>query len=153
MLFLQEINRNPAVLLKFVEQGPERVPRNLLTIRSWNVLLLVALQEDKDDWISLLYSHFGAFNSAFSAMMRSYTSSGVGSVATATTDLNQAHISMKLWLMLGNMKAAAGGEVVTAAIWNELWATFEGFLDVVETESQVGLYPVLLFQQFCLTID
>lgn len=33
-----------------------------------------------------------------------------------------------------------------AAVWNELWASYEGFLDVVETEAQVGLYPVSMHQ-------
>ncbi|KAF9533011.1 hypothetical protein CPB83DRAFT_806739 [Crepidotus variabilis] len=143
-LFLHEINRNAAVFLKFVEQGPERTPKGLLNIRSWNVLLLVALQEEKDDWLSLLHSHFNAFSHTFSSMMRSYSNSGISSPAAAATDVNQAHIAMKLWLMLANLRSWHGGETIIAAIWNELWASYESFLDVVETEAQVGLYPTLI---------
>lgn len=62
----------------------------------------------------------------------------------ATTDVNQTHIAMKLWLVIADFmcKLTKGGETLVATVWNELWAAYEGFLDVLETEAQAGLYPV-----------
>jgi hypothetical protein len=61
-----------------------------------------------------------------------------------TSDLNLSHIAMKLWLMLSasSSQTTSGREVIISEIWNELWFAYEGFLDVLDMEAQVGLYPV-----------
>ena len=92
----------------------------------------------------MLFSNFGPFTNIYGAMMRSYVQSGITSLGAATTDVNQTHITMKLWLMLANSMSTVvpGGESLVASMWNELWAAYEGFLDVLEMEAQVGQYPV-----------
>ena len=76
--------------------------------------------------------------------MRSYSSSGIQSVVMATSDINLSHIAIKLWLMLSASRSQTigGREALTSEIWNELWYAYEGFLDVLDMEAQVGLYPV-----------
>lgn len=79
--------------------------------------------------------------------MRSYATSGVSSAMVATHDVNQSHIAMKLWLMLANSRSLVipGGETLVFGAWNELWSSYETFLDVLDTEAQVGLHLVLFF--------
>jgi hypothetical protein len=76
--------------------------------------------------------------------MRSYSTSGINSLVMTTSDLNLSHIAMKLWLMLSasSSQTTSGREVIISEIWNELWFAYEGFLDVLDMEAQVGLYPV-----------
>jgi len=61
---------------------------------------------------------------------------------------------MKLWLMLANSMSTVvpGGESLVASMWNELWAAYEGFLDVLETEAQVGQYPVRYNPRRCCSL-
>jgi len=51
---------------------------------------------------------------------------------------------MKLWLMLSasSSQTISGQEAVVSHIWNDLWFAYERFLDVLDTEARVGLYPV-----------
>ena len=37
---------------------------------------------------------------------------------------------------------AKNGESSISTVWNELWPAYEGFLNVLETEAQVGQHPV-----------
>jgi hypothetical protein len=92
----------------------------------------------------MLLSHFHGFSSLFANVMRSYSTSGINSVAIATSDLNLSHIAMKLWLMLfaSTSQMTSGQEPSILDVWNELWFAYEGFLDVLDMEAQVGLYPV-----------
>src|SRR5258705_1397204 len=100
-----------------------------LSFRSWNILLLAALKEEKEDWKSTLLSHFHGFSSLFANVMRSYSSSGINSVVTATSDLNLSHIAMKLWLILSasSSQTISGQETVVSHIWNDLWFAYNGF--------------------------
>lgn len=102
------------------------------------------MQEGHKDYVYLLFGFFSAFSATYSTVLRSYTYSGISSPVAATTDINQAHISMKLWLMLANSicKFDQSGESVVSGVWNELWPPYEGFLKVLETEAPLGLYPV-----------
>ena len=113
-------------------------------MRSWNILLLVTLQESESDWKTMLYDQFTSFCNTYSAVLRTYVTSGIASAATATTDINQAHISLKLWVMLAHSISMSthNGETSVAGVWNELWPAYESFLDVLDTEARVGAYPV-----------
>lgn len=112
-------------------------------MRSWNFFLLVTLQESQEDWKYMVYEQFPIFCNTYSAMLRNYVSSGISSVATATTDINQAHVALKLWLMLAHSVSASthNGESSLAGVWNELWPAYESFLNILDTEARVGLYP------------
>ena len=92
----------------------------------------------------MLYSHFLAFTNVYLTLVRGYIQSGITSLETATADVNQLHISMKLWLMLVQSLSplAVGGEAQIFTVWNELWSAQESLLIVLEMEAQAGLYPV-----------
>jgi hypothetical protein len=89
----------------------------------------------------MLYSHFLTFTNAYSTLVRGYNQAGIPSLETATADVNQLHISTKLWLMLVQ-SLAVSGEVKIFTVWNELWLAQESLLNVLEMEAQTGLYPV-----------
>lgn len=97
-----------------------------------------------DEWRSLLYSHFLAFTNVYSTLVRGYAQAGIPSLETATADVNQLHISMKLWLMLVQSLSplAVGGETQMFTVWNELWSAQESLLNVLEMEAQAGLSTV-----------
>jgi hypothetical protein len=124
-----------------------------LTVRSWNILVLTALQESREDYKSLIYAHFSEFVNPYSNLLRTYVYSGISSSVTANTDINQAHIAIKLWLMLAHSMVlpAKNGEGSVSTVWNELWPAYEGFLNVLETEAQVGQYPVCQWPRLIIT--
>lgn len=39
---------------------------------------------------------------------------------------------------------AKNGESSISTVWNELWPAYEGFLNVLETEAQVGQHPTII---------
>ncbi|KAF8163325.1 hypothetical protein B0H34DRAFT_805778 [Crassisporium funariophilum] len=145
-LLLQAATRNPTLLQRFADHTSEKTSTSSLGIRSWNVLLLAALQEQQDDWISSIYAHFSTYSRTHSALLRTYVQSGITSLEAATTDVNQLHVAMKLWLMLAHSFSMLthGAETQIFKVWNELWSGYEGFLNVLEMEAQVGLYPTLI---------
>ncbi|KAF9482782.1 hypothetical protein BDN70DRAFT_800871 [Pholiota conissans] len=145
-IILEEINRDPTHFQRFTEPLMDKSPRYPLTLRSWNILLLITLQNMDDDWQTMIYDNFHSFTSVYSTMLRQYVSSGLSSAAMATTDINQAHIALRLWLMLGHSISTIihNGETVVTGIWNQLWPPFEGLLNVLETEARVGLNPAVI---------
>jgi hypothetical protein len=92
----------------------------------------------------MLYHNFLSFTNAYSTLVRGYVQSGIPSLETATADVNQLHISMKLWLMLVQSLSplAVDGERQIFTVWNELWSAQESLLNVLEMEAQAGLYTV-----------
>jgi len=141
---LQAARYNPTIFQKFAELASDKPSRYSCGIRSWNILLLASFQEVHDESRSMLYSHFLTFTNAYSTLVRGYNQAGIPSLETATADVNQLHISTKLWLMLVQSLSplAVGGEIFT--IWNELWLAQESLLNVLEMEAQTGLYPTLI---------
>jgi hypothetical protein len=133
-------------------QLEQKSARSAISLRSWNILLLVALREEKEDWAAMLFSHFSAFSSMFASTLRSYATSGISSATVATHDVNQSHIAMKLWLMLSNARSMVvpGGEALVFGTWNELCSAYEAFLDVMDTEAQVGLHLVRFIDISCV---
>ena len=92
----------------------------------------------------MLYSHFLTFTNTYSTLVRGYNQAGIVSLETATADVNQLHISTKLWLMLAQSLSTleVSGEAQIFTVWNELWSAQESLLNVLEMEAQNGLYPV-----------
>jgi hypothetical protein len=107
-------------------------------------LVLAALQEFREDYTSLIYAQFSKFSNVYSVLLRTYIYSGISSSATATTDVNQIHIAIKLWLMLAHSMVilAKNGEGSVSKVWNALWLEYEGFFNALENEAQVGQHPV-----------
>ncbi len=130
----------------------QKSARSAISLRSWNIMLLIALREEKEDWAAMLFSHFSAFSSMFASTLRSYATSGISSATVATHDVNQSHIAMKLWLMLSNSRSMVvpGGETLVSETWNELWSAYEAFLDVMDNEAQVGLHLVRFIDIPCV---
>jgi len=143
---LQAARNNPAIFQKFADYALDKPSRYSCAIRSWNVLLLASFQEVHDESRAILYSHFSTFTNAHSTLVRGYVQGGIPSLETATADVNQLHISMKLWLMLVQSLSplAVGGGAQIFTVWNELWSGQESLLNVLELEAQAGLYPTLI---------
>ncbi|KAF4615386.1 hypothetical protein D9613_003079 [Agrocybe pediades] len=151
---LQIANQDPSVLQKIMDPTSEKF-RGLLSIRSWNILVLSTLEAGHDDWISMMFSYFPTFCATFSALLRSYVQSGISSALAATTDVNQTHIAMKLWLMVADFmcKLTKGGDTMIASVWAELWAAYDGFLHVLEIEAQARMNPTLITLASTSTAD
>ncbi|KAF8910955.1 hypothetical protein CPB84DRAFT_1842225 [Gymnopilus junonius] len=117
-LLLRSASEDSGILQKIRES---RLP---LSIRSWNVLLLVTLQEGHSDWMSMMNIVISSCNDR----------------------CEPAHIAMKGWLILVNglSHEYEGREGMVSSVWNELWPAYEEFLTVLETEAQAGLRPTLI---------
>ncbi|RXW20753.1 hypothetical protein EST38_g5104 [Candolleomyces aberdarensis] len=116
------------------------------SLRSWTVLALAALQEEPSrKWVLILYHHFMSFSHTYLAAMRTYAQSNLSS-ESAASDINQAYVATKLWLMLAqrvsNMTGAGDGPMLR--VWNELWPVFESIIDGLEVEARAGLSSTLL---------
>ncbi|KAJ2931375.1 hypothetical protein H1R20_g5743, partial [Candolleomyces eurysporus] len=116
------------------------------SLRSWTVLALTALQEEPSrKWVLILYQHFMSFSYTYLAAMRTYAQSNLSS-ESAASDINQAYVATKLWLMLAqrvsNMTGAGDGPMLR--VWNELWPVFESIIDGLEVEARAGLSSTLL---------
>jgi len=145
-LVLQAARINPTIFQKFAELASDKPSKYSCGIRSWNILLLASFQEVHDESRSMLYSHFLTFTNAYSTLVRGYNQAGIPSLETATADVNQLHISTKLWLMLVQSLSplAVSGETQIFTVWNELWLAQESLLNVLEMEAQTGLNPTLI---------
>jgi len=144
-LVLQAARNNSTIFQKFVDYASDKPSRYSCGIRSWNILLLASFQEGHESR-AILYSYFLTFTNVYSTLVRGYVQAGIPSLETATADLNQLHISMKLWLMLVQSLSplAAGREAPIFTVWNELWLGQESLLNVLEMEAHPGLYPTLI---------
>lgn len=63
----------------------------------------------------------------------------------AITDINHAYISIKVWLIIAQMKASRDGSGCSTEaliVWNELWPPFESLIQFFEAEFRMGLSPV-----------
>ena len=75
--------------------------------------------------------------------MRTYAQANLSS-DSATSDINYAYISTKLWLMVAqrvsNQTRAGDGPMLR--VWNELWPVFESITEALEVEARAGLSSV-----------
>lgn len=106
-------------------------------------MILAALQEPSDKWVATLFDNLSAFSFIHYAALRTYLSSGISRPESAITDINQAFIAVKLWLMLAQRVSTtlsnAGGDVSIEApliVWNELWPPFESLMSILEIDAQ-----------------
>ena len=127
-------------------------------MRTWNILVLAALLEPSDKWISILFDQLQPFSSAFSSSLRPY-----GLAEPTTTDINHAYIAIKLWLLLARRSSQADSLTDTVAAtgtvrigsgaeftaWNELWPMFEGLANHFETDPQTGNLSVSALPPSC----
>ncbi|KAK0197058.1 hypothetical protein F5146DRAFT_1099379 [Armillaria mellea] len=136
---------DPSVMTRVVDQTVERSSRHIMTIRAWNMLILAALMDPSENWITLVYMQLPTFSAAYQATLRGYLQAGTSPPDSAITDINHAYVAIKLWLMLAQKRAAKEeeGSISAFAVWNELWPPFESLVNVFEAEVQVGLSMTL----------
>ncbi|KAK0459777.1 uncharacterized protein EV420DRAFT_1620288 [Desarmillaria tabescens] len=142
---LQAATYDPSVMSRVIEQTVERSSRHYMTIRAWNMLVLSALMDPSESWITLMYMQLPTFSSAYQATLREYLQAGTSPPESAITDINHAYVAIKLWLMLAQKRAVKedGGSISAFMVWNELWPPFESLVNVFEAEVQVGLSMTL----------
>ncbi|PBK96908.1 hypothetical protein ARMGADRAFT_1010439 [Armillaria gallica] len=142
---LQASTHDPSVMTRLVDQTVERSSRHYMTIRAWNVLILAALMDPSENWITLMYMQLPTFSSAYQATLRGYLQAGTSPPESAITDINHAYVAIKLWLMLAQKRATKEdeGSISPFMVWNELWPPFESLVNVFEAEVQVGLSMTL----------
>lgn len=75
--------------------------------------------------------------------MRTYAQSNLSS-DSAASDINQAYIAAKVWLMLAqrvsNLTGMGDGPMLR--VWNDVWPVFESIIDGLEVEARAGLSSV-----------
>lgn len=126
--------------------------RQMLSVRAWNIILLKAIQVRSKTTNKRLVMHLSDFSPAYHASLQRHSSSGGHPSEVTVTDINQAYISIKLWLLLASTCCESNfgedpssvvmvmnddkvsDERAAIAIWNELWPPFERLLYVYETD-------------------
>lgn len=114
-------------------------------MRAWNVLAIAALSDNADGfWVTQLFKQLKSFSAMYFNALWPYIKSAGPVPDSATADLNQAYLAIKLWLVIAkhSEEARRVGEPVYNAVWNELWPPFEGIVHVLEAEAQSGVSPV-----------
>ncbi|KAF7363482.1 hypothetical protein MSAN_01004100 [Mycena sanguinolenta] len=141
-IILQATNYNNSIWGRLSEPA-ERSGRPGLAVRSWNLIVLAALLDSSSNQqIAPIFDLLSAFSMAHHAVLRAYTQQGaIGSLDSATTDINHAYIAIKLWLLLAQKKSQTdnGGNATALMVWNELWPPFEAMIGVLEADFQLGL--------------
>ncbi|KAE9396073.1 hypothetical protein BT96DRAFT_997116 [Gymnopus androsaceus JB14] len=156
-MLLQVSNLDPHVFNKFVDYGVEKTGRENTSVRAWNILLLAVLQDSSEGWIDSVFSHLTAFSSAHHSALRPYiTRPGAQVPEAAITDINHAYISIKVWLIVAQMKASRDGSGCSTEaliVWNELWPPFESLIQFFEAEFRMGLSPTLAMLTWSTVAD
>ncbi|KAF9264659.1 hypothetical protein L218DRAFT_195329 [Marasmius fiardii PR-910] len=135
----------PGAMVKMAEQGNEKLGRQSMTMRGWNVLLLAVLMEGSEPWWDLMLSQLGSLSVAHHAVLKNYIQPTGAITESAIPDINHAYITIKLWLILAQkISAAIGtGNDLAFKVWENLWPPFETLLYVFEAEVQAGLPTTL----------
>lgn len=90
-----------------------------------------------------IFKQLKTFSATYFKILWPYIKPAVSVSDSATTDINQAYLAIKLWLMIARQTGdTRRGEQTYDMVWNELWPPFEGIINVLETEVQNGVSPV-----------
>ncbi|KAJ7109404.1 hypothetical protein C8R44DRAFT_286771 [Mycena epipterygia] len=136
-MVLQAATYNNSIYGRMSEPA-ERSGRQSLSVRSWNLLVLAVLLDNSGNQILPMFDLLSAFSTTHHGVLGAYTQSAV---SPATTDINQAYIAIKLWLLLAQKKSSADdlGNATALMVWNELWPPFEAMISILETDFQLGM--------------
>ncbi|KAF8212195.1 hypothetical protein K438DRAFT_1231208 [Mycena galopus ATCC 62051] len=140
-MILKATNYNSSIWGRLSEPA-ERSGRPGLAVRSWNVILLAALLDNSSNQqITPLFDLLSAFSMTHHTVLRAYTQGAIGTLESATSDINHAYIAIKLWLLLAQRKSQTdnGGNATALMVWNELWPPFEAMIGILETDFQLGM--------------
>ncbi|TFY64018.1 hypothetical protein EVJ58_g2900 [Rhodofomes roseus] len=143
------------------QTGAIRLWQRTATLRSWNILILAALQSRHQRSASLVLDLFTTFVSAYCSALAGFQRVAMPYQALqqspAHTDVSGAYASIKLWLLLaghvevqkqrsveaiGSLREEdyTGTETLLTSkmIWNELWPPFERAMSALEAEVHAG---------------
>ena len=117
--------------------GPQKLARQSIALRTWNILVLAALLDPEERWLAMMYTQLNIFSATYQSLLRTYAYLD-HPPETATTDVNHAYIAIKFWLLLTHKKARrdGAGNEMEMGVWNELWPPFEAMVGLLGTESQ-----------------
>jgi hypothetical protein len=114
-------------------------------MRAWNILAIAALSDKADTfWATQLFKQLEAFSVTHLHTLSPYIRAAGPVSDSASADINQGYVGIKLWLMLAKRCEEAGqtGEPAYDAVWNELWPPIESIVNILEAEAQNGISPV-----------
>lgn len=139
-MILQVATYEAGILNRLADIGGDKLLRQSLAIRTWNVVVLAALLDPEERWVTMMYMQLGTFAGIYQSLLRTYSVAD-NSPDTATTDVNHAYVAMKAWLLLAHKKARidGAGNELELGVWNELWPPFEALVNLFETRVQMGL--------------
>ncbi|KAJ7709877.1 hypothetical protein B0H17DRAFT_1029591 [Mycena rosella] len=139
-MILQAATYNNSIYGRMSEPA-ERSGRQSLGVRSWNLLILAVLLDGSDNQIAPMFNLLSAFSGTHHAVLRAYTQSAISPSESATTDINHAYISIKLWLLMAQRISLTdnGGNATALMVWNELWPPFEAMIGILEADFQMGM--------------
>ncbi|KAI0054105.1 hypothetical protein FA95DRAFT_1480391 [Auriscalpium vulgare] len=126
------------------EQNPEvlhrafKAPRQTVSLRTWNILVLAALSHRSIKPGIVLMTHFSTCVAIYRDTLVAPPASGL---ASAAASYNHCYAAIKLWLLL-DRKLSSSAEIASQSptirqnsvaymVWNELWPPF---LDVISQQ-------------------
>ncbi|CCM02372.1 uncharacterized protein FIBRA_04467 [Fibroporia radiculosa] len=138
-----------------------RLANSQVPTRTWNVLVIAALQSSHDVSASLIFDYFPAFSLAYSSCLEPYKDpqrlASLEAQNSAYIDISGAYASIKLWLLLVRKAAnhhrearerlsedrevnmLQDGEILaTKTVWNELWPPLDRIMAALEAVAHAG---------------
>lgn len=124
-------------------------------MRAWNALALESLQSGAEGKPAVqLFENFASFSATYHISLRAHTLTLGLSPEMTSSEINQAFIAIKLWLLLSRKcteeaQAIDNDEMLPLAVyvledrnaslvWNELWPPFERLISLSETDAEMG---------------
>ncbi|TDL27495.1 hypothetical protein BD410DRAFT_782583 [Rickenella mellea] len=130
------------------EQATDRTTKAALSVRSWNLLALNALQSPTRGHALTLLDHLSSFSATYYLSLRMAVHSSGLPPDISSYDVNQAFFAIKLWLLLsqkcGRNETTISNEQPwdedgdTGLVWNELWPAFERLLTLSQMDAETG---------------
>ncbi|KAL1742921.1 hypothetical protein HDZ31DRAFT_42140 [Schizophyllum fasciatum] len=136
-MILQVATHEAGILNRLAELGGDKLPRQSLAIRTWNILVLAALLDTDERWLAMMSVQLAPFSAVYQALLHTY-SALEHPPEGATTDVNHVYVAVKVWLLLAHRKAArdGAGNELELGVWNELWPPFDAMVSMLETRGQ-----------------
>ncbi|KAI0062284.1 hypothetical protein BV25DRAFT_1804358 [Artomyces pyxidatus] len=147
-LVMYGADQNPDIVHSQLSEPPDKSSRQPVTLRTWNVLLLSALQHQSTSSGVTIMSHFPTFVLAYRDSLT--TSQTFHNIASVAANINHCYASIKLWFLLDrrlstplewadtNPRSFPNPNSMALMIWNELWPPFLDLISQHASELQRG---------------
>ncbi|KAF9454513.1 hypothetical protein P691DRAFT_770412 [Macrolepiota fuliginosa MF-IS2] len=145
-MVFQAMSYDASVLQRLSLDSERSARPHLRSMRAWNILAIAALSDNANNfWVTQLFKQLKSFSTMYFSALWPYMKSPGSVPDSATADINQAYLAIKLWLVIARQSEEAHqvGELVYSSVWNELWPPFESIVNVLETEAQTGVSPIM----------